>query len=185
MSSIRSASSSTSTCTASSETSLRSTRSCRRPGVATITCAAFASFACALQRHAAVHRRDLIPSPAISSIASVTCTQSSRVGTSTSARAAARDGSSRSTIGIANASVLPEPVGLLARTSPPRSASGITSALDRERGFDAVRGQQLAHGLGNAEGTEICHLSQLLRTSRSCVRRRRRDLTGARPIRLP
>src|SRR5580765_830574 len=36
--------------------------------------------------------------------------------------------SSRSTIGMANASVLPEPVGLLASTSPPRSASGIAIA---------------------------------------------------------
>ena len=57
--------------------------------------------------------------------------------------------------------------------------------LDLERGFDAARGQQPAHGLGHPEGTEICHLSQLLRTSRSCVRRRRRDLTGTRPIRVP
>ncbi len=67
-----------------------------------------------------------------SSKASVTWTQSSRVGTSTSAAGAGPRGSSRSTIGIAKASVLPEPVGLLASTSPPRSASGMATRLHRE-----------------------------------------------------
>src|SRR5206468_5613341 len=56
------------------------------------------------------------------------CTQSSRVGTSTSAAGRGAAGSTRSRMGIANASVLPDPVGLFARTSPPRSASGMTSA---------------------------------------------------------
>ena len=90
MSSMRSASSSTSTSTASRSTSPRSTRSCSRPGVATITCASFASLRLRLQRHAAVDRRDLQSSPAISANSSVTCTQSSRVGTSTSANGVPR-----------------------------------------------------------------------------------------------
>ena len=58
-----------------------------------------------------------------------TWTASSRVGTSTSATGRrVAEGSSRSTIGIANASVLPEPVSDFASTSAPDMASRITMA---------------------------------------------------------
>ena len=58
----------------------------------------------------------------------VTWAASSRVGTSTSADGRASVAVVRSTIGSANASVLPEPVGDFASTSSPASASGRTSA---------------------------------------------------------
>ena len=56
---------------------------------------------------------------------SVTCTASSRVGTRMSAPGRPSPGCIFSTIGIAKASVLPEPVGALASTSWPASAAGI------------------------------------------------------------
>ena len=63
-----------------------------------------------------------------SSIASVTCdAELARRHEHERRRRRRPSGSSRSTIGIAKASVLPEPVGLWASTSPPRSASGITA----------------------------------------------------------
>src|SRR5438034_464873 len=64
-------------------------------------------------------------------MSSVTCEASSRVGTRTSADGRGSFVVVRSTIGTANASVLPEPVGDLARTSRPASASGRTSAWIR------------------------------------------------------
>src|SRR5438876_8666580 len=64
-------------------------------------------------------------------MSSVTCEASSRVGTRTSADGRGSSVVVRSTIGTANASVLPEPVGDLARTSRPASASGRTSSWIR------------------------------------------------------
>ena len=159
-----------------------STRSCSRPGVATITCASFASWpAPSAARRRRPTRR--CRSPAISANSSVTCTQSSRVGTSTSAngvpRVSALDDRDRERERLARAGrALREDV-----TAP--ECLRDDERLDLERGVDAARCEQFAHGLGNPEGTKVCHLSQLLRTSRSRVRWRRRDLTGARPIRVP
>jgi len=45
---------------------------------------------------------------------------------------------------------------------------GNDEALDLERGVDTARGEQVAHDGRNPKGTKISHLSQLLRTSRSC-----------------
>ena len=71
-------------------------------------------------------------------------------------------GSIRSTIGIAKASVLPEPVGLLARTSPPRNASGMTRS-ESGTAHDALPPKDVAHGVGNAERCElVCHVVELL-----------------------
>src|SRR6266704_2821266 len=64
-------------------------------------------------------------------MSSVACEASSRVGTRTSADGRGSSVVVRSTIGTANASVLPEPVGDLARTSRPASASGRTSSWIR------------------------------------------------------
>src|SRR6266550_1706618 len=64
-------------------------------------------------------------------MSSVTCEASSRVGTRTSADGRGSSVVVRSTIGTANARVLPEPVGDLARTSRPASASGRTSSWIR------------------------------------------------------
>src|SRR5256885_10573142 len=64
-------------------------------------------------------------------MSSVTCEASLRVGTRTSADGRGSSVVVRSTIGTANASVLPEPVGDLARTSRPASASGRTSSWIR------------------------------------------------------
>src|SRR5256886_7762967 len=64
-------------------------------------------------------------------MSAVTCEASSRVGTSTSAEGRGSSVVVRSTIGTAKASVLPEPVGDLARTSSPARASGRTSSWIR------------------------------------------------------
>ena len=58
---------------------------------------------------------------------SATWAASSRVGTRTSTAGAPSLGWIRSISGNPNASVLPDPVGDLASTSPPRSASGMTA----------------------------------------------------------
>jgi hypothetical protein len=74
---------------------------------------------------------DAILSPflgASASSSSVTWAASSRVGTSTSAEGRRSSVTVRSTIGRAKASVFPDPVGDLASTSSPASASGSTSA---------------------------------------------------------
>ena len=63
----------------------------------------------------------------MASNSSATWVASSRVGTSTRAEGRASPASRRWTIGTANASVLPDPVGDLARTSFPARASGMTS----------------------------------------------------------
>src|SRR6266545_2684212 len=110
MSSIRSASSSTRIFTSSSFTSRRSTKSVRRPGVAMRMLARPTALACA-----------------IGARSSATWAASSRVGVSTSADGVGPAGSSRSTRGMANARVLPEPVCDFARTSRPAMASGTTS----------------------------------------------------------
>src|SRR5689334_5818130 len=65
-------------------------------------------------------------------MSSVTCEASSRVGTRTSAEGRGSLVVVRSTIGTANASVLPEPVGDLASTSRPARASGRTSSWIRK-----------------------------------------------------
>ena len=57
--------------------------------------------------------------------------------------------------GCAKASVLPEPVGLLARTSPPRSASGIAAVWTGNGVVDALLGEDVADGVGDAERAEI------------------------------
>src|SRR5256885_4491715 len=64
-------------------------------------------------------------------MSSVTCEASLRVGTRTSGDGRGSSVVVRSTIGTANASVLPEPVGDLARTARPASASGRTSSWIR------------------------------------------------------
>src|SRR5690349_10480658 len=64
-------------------------------------------------------------------MSSVTCEASSRVGTRTSAEGRGSLVVVRSTIGTANASVLPEPVGDLVSTSRPARASGRTSSWIR------------------------------------------------------
>ena len=61
-------------------------------------------------------------------VSSATCMASSRVGTSTRPAGTLASRLMRSAIGIAKASVLPLPVGDLARTSRPASASGRTSS---------------------------------------------------------
>ena len=91
---------------------------------------------------------------------------------------------SRSTIGIAKASVLPEPVGLLARTSPPCSASGMTSAWIWNGYVDVALRENVSYGLGHPEGTKIGQVGLQLLGRRDRVLRRR-DLTGMRPIRIP
>ena len=125
-----------------------------------------------LQRHAAVDRRDLDARRRRSARTPRSPARRARASARARARRAAPGRVERSTIGIANASVLPEPVGLLARTSPPRSASGITSAWIWNGVSMPRAASTSAHGLGHPEGTKISHLSQLLRTSRSRVRKK-------------
>src|SRR5581483_2136363 len=124
-------------------------------------------------------------SPAISANSSVTWAHSSRVGTSTRAAGRGSDVSSRSTIGIANASVLPEPVGLFASTSPPWSASGITSDWIWNGVSMPRRASTSAMASDTPRERKSVKLSQLLRTSRSSIRGGDCDLTGARLIRTP
>ena len=127
MSSIRSASSRTRMRTPSSETILRSMRSCRRPGVATRMCASREALACEpieIPPYTAATRRSW--AGAIVPISAVTWAASSRVGTRIRPDGRASEPSSRSTIGTAKASVLPEPVGDFASTSRPARASGRT-----------------------------------------------------------
>ena len=129
MSSMRSASSSTRIRIPPSSTRRRSRRSIRRPGVATSRCARRARLAWAERGTppwTAATARPFGPPTASSS--SLTCRASSRVGTRTSARGPSPPRSVRSTIGIAKASVLPDPVGDFARTSSPARASGRTEA---------------------------------------------------------
>ena len=78
-------------------------------------------------RRAAVRGLDAEPFGApIRASSPQTCVASSRVGTRTSAGARRCRRRVRSTIGSPNASVFPEPVGALARTSRPARASGRT-----------------------------------------------------------
>jgi hypothetical protein len=77
------------------------------------------------------------------------------------------------------------PRGTLGENVTAAQRLGDDEGLNLERGLDAARCEYSADGLGHPEGTKVCHLSQLLRTSRSRVRWRRRDLTGMRPIRIP
>ena len=106
----------------------RFARSWSRPGVATRMCALFAAFPCAeteVPPYTAVTRSPFVRP--MSSNSSATCVASSLVGTRTSAEGRASAASRRWTIGAANARVLPDPVGDLARTSFPARASGMTS----------------------------------------------------------
>ena len=92
---------------------------------------------------------------AMAANSSRTWVASSRVGTSTSASGClAASGSSCSTIGIANPSVLPDPVFDFASVSRPDVASSITIDLDRERLVDAHAGEGLDDGVGHAEVAE-------------------------------
>jgi hypothetical protein len=128
MSSMRSASSRTSIRMPPSFTEPRVARSSSRPGVAINTSALRARSACGPILAPPYTGATVRPLAfAMSRSSSVTCTHSSRVGTRTRADAPSV-GETRSTIGIENASVLPEPVRDLARTSRPSSASRITSA---------------------------------------------------------
>ena len=128
MSSIRSASSSTKIFTPSSLTSLRSARSCSRPGVAIRMCASPTPFDCSVTRvppYTTLVFRCL--ARAMSTRSSFTCCASSRVGTRINAAGCfVSSGESCSTIGMANPSVLPEPVCDLASVSRPDVASWIT-----------------------------------------------------------
>ena len=130
MSSIRSASSRIRISTPSRRTRPRSARSSRRPGVATRTSALVTPRDCSrmvMPPYAAATWRPL--AAAMSWNSRTTCAASSRVGTRTRARGRRRaPGTSRSTMGMAKARVLPEPVRLRARTSRPAMASGSTSA---------------------------------------------------------
>ena len=123
MSSIRSASSRTRIFTLSSVIALRSSRSLRRPGVATTMWALRARFDWACSGTPPYTVAMLMPRGAIASISPATCEASSRVGTSTTAAGRASSASIRSTSGIAKAIVLPDPVGAFARMSRPASAS--------------------------------------------------------------
>ena len=86
---------------------------------------------------------------------SVTCTASSRVGTRTSALGRLSRLVVRSTIGIANARVLPDPVGDFASTSRPASASGRTKDWI-VNGSRIERTASASHARGHAELAEDC-----------------------------
>ena len=128
MSSIRSASSSTSVRTWASDTAPRAIRSSSRPGVATTICARRAARICFSKPTppytAAIWRPR---ARTIGRASSTIWAASSRVGASTSAAGPAPLRGMRSASGTANASVLPDPVGDLASTSRPASTSPITS----------------------------------------------------------
>ena len=130
-----------------------SSRSCSRPGVATMMCA-FAAPRAWLVDARRRRTRDADPKAAsLGDVLDLLCDllASSLVGTRTSAEAAECRAASRSTIGMANASVLPEPVRDRASTSRPASASRRTRALDCEWGVNASAGQRLMNRRGNAE----------------------------------
>ena len=150
--------------------------------MATITWASRASSACLCSGIAAVHRGDA-DLPGLARPARSPRSPAPRARASGRARArrpAVEDGSSRSTIGIAKASVLPEPVGLLASTSPPRIASGITTVWIGNGASMPVLAEHIAHGIRDAERAEkLSHWVCLLLVGRDPVtRRRKRDLTG-------
>ena len=117
---------------------------------------------------------------------SVTCCASSRVGTSTSALGRRRAASTRSTIGSANASVLPEPVGDFARTSSPASASGRTSVWMRKGSVDGAGCERVDHRLRHAKPRErllrqVVLLLRSVRDSPSPNARRRNEKLISRP----
>ena len=98
-------------------------------------------------------------------------------------------GSRRSTIGIAKASVLPEPVGDFASTSRPASASGRTSAWIRKGAWMSRSRKSLRDARGHAQLEERLHIGFRLLRYRSrlaCLdrlhpcreNRRRTNLTG-------
>ena len=153
MSSMRSASSSTRMRTLSSVTSLRSTRSWSRPGVATRMCAPLAPLG--LARRAARRRRP--PRRAAASARrSARAPRRPARRARASARARARPARRcRPSIALddrqAEASVLPEPVGAFASTSAPASASGRTSAWMRKGLCDVARGERLRDVCAHAE----------------------------------
>ena len=131
MSSMRSASSSTSVCRAPNWTSLRSRKSSNRPGVATTIRAPLRmALSCGPSDKPPTTRAagaSCLPRNTL--YCSTTCMASSRVGTSTSAAIpAAFRAPSRSMIGIRNASVFPVPVWAVASTSLPSMACGIAAA---------------------------------------------------------
>ncbi len=129
MSSMRSASSRTSTRTSRSETSLRSIRSLSRPGVATRTSAPRA--AVCLAGGPTCRRRPRRSAGRARRRAAEARRRSARRARASGRGRARRDARSRRrcarSCGMPKASVLPEPVGDAARTSTPASASGRTS----------------------------------------------------------
>ena len=131
MSAMRSASSRTRAVTSATESSPRSPRSMRRPGVAirmstpwrsALICGSIdvPPYTAATRTPTALPRSEMT---------SHTCTASSRVGTSTSERG--RFGAARSAVcnsGRPNASVLPDPVLAFPHTSRPARASAMVIA---------------------------------------------------------
>ena len=131
MSSIRSASSSTTVCTLFRLTVRRFMWSLSRPGVATTICGLRFSasiclpMGCPPYRHT---RRTPSWQTAMSRISSVICMASSRVGARITACTSSLSRSMRSIMGMPNAMVLPVPVGALAMTSFPASMGGMHPA---------------------------------------------------------
>ncbi len=108
------------------------------------------------QRHPAVDGSDAKPARSRRSARSPRspATRARGSGRARARRPRAKSGSSRSTIGIANASVFPEPVGLLASTSPPRSASGMTRLWTGNGRSIPCSVEHGVDGLGDAEAEE-------------------------------
>ena len=120
MSSIRSASSSTTVCTLSRRTVRRFTWSIRRPGVATTIWGAFFSWVICLSMGWPPYRQTTrTPSLKVhrSRSSSRIWMANSRVGASTRPVTSLPSGSVCSTMGMPKAKVLPVPVGALAMTS--------------------------------------------------------------------
>ena len=132
MSSMRSASSSTSQVVSASTTSRSRTRSVKRPGVATSTSTPGASFFTWLKRDTPPSTSAVeicAPFDSLRIVSSI-CTASSRVGARISARAVFGRRLSPSAmifdrIGSAKAAVLPEPVWAMPNRSRPSSCAGM------------------------------------------------------------
>lgn len=131
MSSIRSASSSTTVCTLFKFTVRRFMWSLSRPGVATtIWGRRFSASICLPMGCPPYRHTSRTPSwhTAMSRISSVICMASSRVGARMTACTSSLSRSMRSMMGMPKAMVLPVPVGALAITSFPASMGGMHPA---------------------------------------------------------
>ena len=131
MSSIRSASSSTTVCTLFKFTVRRFMWSLSRPGVATtIWGRRFSASICLPMGCPPYRHTSRTPSwhTAMSRISSVICMASSRVGARITACTSSLSRSMRSMMGMPKAMVLPVPVGALAITSFPASMGGMHPA---------------------------------------------------------